>query len=138
MKAREDLSALVRRVMAEKQLTARKVEQASGNKISDGYINKMLTGEVTNLSVEKIVALAKGLSVDPHEVFTACYGHLPPGKPADPFAVLALVQKLFTSEALLELLQEAVGLSEEDQNILVRHANTLNEANKIRKDRKSG
>ena len=55
------LSAYVRRVMKLKGLTQNDVEQMSGGRITDGYVASITTDRATNLSVEKLVALADGL-----------------------------------------------------------------------------
>jgi hypothetical protein len=75
---KETLSDYVRRVMREKNLGVRDIERNSakaGKKIAASHISKVATGVITNLTADKIVGLALGLNVDPHEVFAVISGH---------------------------------------------------------------
>src|SRR5215210_921329 len=71
---RETLAQFVRRVMKQKALNARDIERNSNKRIDNSYISKIINGSVTNLTANAIVALAQGLEVNPHELFTAITG----------------------------------------------------------------
>jgi transcriptional regulator with XRE-family HTH domain len=77
---KEDLSDYVRRILKEKNLTLRQVEQNSrlqGNKITHSYLSKILSRAATNPSSDKIQALAIGLGVHPSEVYQAAGEQMP-------------------------------------------------------------
>jgi len=65
----ESLSQYVKRVMQEKHLTAKEVERRSDGQIGDSHIINVANGTTTNLTVDKMKALAIGLGVDPIELF---------------------------------------------------------------------
>ena len=72
--SREDLADFIRRIINEKKLKLREVEEVSsrkGNKITHGYLSKILSRKSGNPSVEKLHAIAIGLGVHSKEVFAA-------------------------------------------------------------------
>lgn len=73
----EEFKEYVRRVMNQKGLKAVDVERNSGRTIDRSHVSKFLSGAETNPSAKAMVALAKGLTVDPHEVFAAVTGCAP-------------------------------------------------------------
>jgi transcriptional regulator with XRE-family HTH domain len=73
----ETLSQYVRRVMAEKKLSAVEVECRSGSEISRTYVWSIAHGRHKNISVEKLRALARGLGVSQEELFRVACGTLP-------------------------------------------------------------
>ena len=105
---KETLSQYVDRVMKQKSLKVRDIERNSGKKITNSHISKILNGKATNLTADKIVALAEGLEVSPHEVFSVISGH--PIADADEMASVAafadLIQKIAVNPVILEITQE--------------------------------
>ena len=104
----EDLADYVRRVMKEKELTHRQVETQSKRDGSQGiahsYISKIISRSVSNLSTEKLKALAKGLQVSEDEVFARARGQKP-----DPIAESnKLLEAAHKFDALPELKRPAV------------------------------
>jgi len=74
----ESLDKYVRRVLKEKELTLSDVERGAEGEISDSYVAYITTGNVRNLSLEKLKALARGLGVTEREMFAvACDIPLP-------------------------------------------------------------
>lgn len=65
----ESLEEFVARVMNEKNLTARDVQKNSGDAIEQSTVNKIKNGVITNPSIPKQKALAKGLGVTEAELF---------------------------------------------------------------------
>ena len=65
----ESLSVYVKRVMEEKHLTAKEVERRSGGEIGDSHVINVANGTTSNLTIDKMKALATGLGVDPVELF---------------------------------------------------------------------
>jgi transcriptional regulator with XRE-family HTH domain len=118
------LSQYVRRVMKLKGLTQNDVERKSGGRITDGYVASITTNRATNLSVDKLVALADGLGVDADELFHVARG-LPDAErttsyTADALKVLETVQKTVASPEVTEILNEAVRMSPEQRRLLLK------------------
>ena len=118
------LSAYVRRVMKLKGLTQNDVERMSGGRITDGYVASITTNRATNLSVEKLVALADGLGVDADELFHVARG-LPEDErtttyTTDTLKILETVQKAVASPDVTEILNEAVRMSPEQRRLLLK------------------
>ena len=55
---RETLSEYIKRVVKQKDLKLRDIERNSDGKITNGYISGIVNGKITNLSVDKLRALA--------------------------------------------------------------------------------
>src|ERR1051325_10292143 len=114
---RNDLGRYVRRVLQQKKLTLREVERKAGGEITNSYISKILNGTVSNLTVEKIGALAHGLGVDGREIFDIAYGeseglegkHQSNGPP-DALMFLDLMHRVALSPELVEIIQELIEL----------------------------
>ena len=118
------LSAYVRRVMKLKGLTQNDVERMSGGRITDGYVASITTNRATNLSVDKLVALADGLGVDADELFHVARG-LPEDErktsyTTDALKVLETVQKAVASPEVTEILNQAVRMSPEQRRLLLK------------------
>jgi len=112
----ESFSEYVQRVMKQKWLKAVDVERNSGGKIDRSHVSKIFNGIETNLSAKAMLALAKGLQVDPHEVFTAVTGCLPDegrSNAPDMLEVLNLIEKVATDAELMGALRGLMRLSKE-------------------------
>jgi len=68
------LRDFLKEVMRQKKLKGIDIEARSEGRITNSYVSDLLKGKTTNLSVEKINALAQGLGVDHVEVFKAASG----------------------------------------------------------------
>lgn len=127
---REDLGRYVRRTMSQKQLKVRDVELQSGGQISNGYVSGIMSGSVTNLSIDKVKALALGLGVDVHEVLDVICG--PSARAGTRLdsphwqEFLDLMQRIVVSREMLEILEEAVELSSEERLIVLKYVKKLN------------
>jgi transcriptional regulator with XRE-family HTH domain len=132
--AREDLSRYVTRVLKQKQMKVRDVEERSGGKISNGYVSDIMSGRQKNPSVDKLLALAVGLDVDVHELVNAAidrngareYRQL---DEIDPMALLELMKKVVASPHLARLLEEASALQEDELETVLRTVGRFNEFN---------
>lgn len=71
---RESLADYIRRVRQEKGLSLNQVRVHSGYKIANSYISRIENGEVTNVGLEKLRLLAKGLGVVEDEIFAVARG----------------------------------------------------------------
>ena len=135
----ETLSQYVRRVMKQKRMSARDIERNCGKKIDNSYISKIINGAVTNLTANAIVALAEGLEVNPHELFTVVSGHdTQPDQEAmpDSFLLVDMMQQLVMNPELMEILQMWVRLLPEDQARMLESLKFLNEENQKRRQEK--
>jgi MoaA/NifB/PqqE/SkfB family radical SAM enzyme len=130
--------------MKQRALNARDIERNSSKKIDNSYISKIINGTVTNLTSNAIVALAEGLRVNPHELFTVVSGHsAEPERDLKPdsYLLVDLMQQLVMNPELMEVLQEWMRLSEEDKGRMLESLKFLNEENQKAqqgKQRKSG
>lgn len=134
-----DLREYVKSIMDEKNFGVRDVERASGNRISASHVSKILNGSAGNLTADKIVGLALGLGVDPHEVFSVISGHaLREESPPDLVKFTGLMQKLAANLALLGAVEELVRFDKKDQAKaleMLKFVNTRKELDRRRKKR---
>lgn len=66
-----DLAEYVDLKMKEKGLNASDIEKRSGKLVTDGHVAYILAGKGKNPTLKVLLGLAKGLDVDPVEVFKA-------------------------------------------------------------------
>jgi transcriptional regulator with XRE-family HTH domain len=128
---KNDLSEYVKRVMKLKGLTQKDVQRMSGWKITDGYVASITTARASNLSVDKLLALADGLGVDYDELFhvasgaaKATDGKASRGTP-DSLMILETVQQVVMSPVVTQILHEVVKLSNEERAGLLEHVKKL-------------
>jgi transcriptional regulator with XRE-family HTH domain len=110
---KETLSEYVKRVMQQKGLGVRDVERNSKKKITNSHISKVLAGTAKNLQADKIVALAAGLKVSPHEVFSVISGTEQTERP-DLMVFADIMQKVAMKPLILEIVQELLRVEEKD------------------------
>jgi transcriptional regulator with XRE-family HTH domain len=117
----ETLSMYIKRIMEEKGLSLKDVEVMSEGKITDAYVSNIINGDASNPSVEKLKALAVGLSVDEDEIFNVARGisqgrpiERKGGDPSHTRMILKLMEKVVVSPALTKILQDLVKLSPKD------------------------
>lgn len=123
-KARNGLGEYVKRVMKLKGLTQKDVQRMSGGRITDGYVASITTGRATNLSVDKLIALADGLGVDADELFHVACGQSPDDagrrrEGPDSLMILETVQKAVMSPAITQILDAVVHLSPDERTSLL-------------------
>lgn len=102
---RETFGEYVGRVMRQKGLNATDVERNSGGKIDRSHVSKLVRGVETNPSANAMMALAAGLGVDPHDVFTAVTGCAPgEGRPPAPdvMQILSMMERVAADAELME------------------------------------
>ena len=131
---KETLIEYTKRIMRQKNLTLRDIEENSGGEISNSYISKILNNNVKNPSADKIVALAKGLQVDSHEVFTAITGEEQSG--LSPMVFADLVQKLASDPTLQELLQEWLRMPAKERATMLHSLRFINIKREKEKNKK--
>lgn len=81
MQRQETLAEFVKRVRNEKRLSLNDVQRQSGNQIANSYVSRIENGIVTNVTPEKLKALAKGLHISEEEIFAVVRGKTPSDDP---------------------------------------------------------
>jgi transcriptional regulator with XRE-family HTH domain len=138
------LAELVSRVIREKELKLRDVASKSDGKIAQSYVSRIISGDVTNLSTDKLVALSRGLDIDPYELFSAATGLpklSPSRKPKDKVELGAIefveiMRKVVGNIRLSELVEEATQLWPEEYPIVLTYLTHLNERKQKSKGKK--
>ena len=132
---KETLIEYVKRIMRQKNLTLRDIEENSDGEISNSYISKILNGRVENPTADKILALARGLQVDPHEVFAAISGKEQAG--INPMVFADVVQRLAGDPSLVEAVQELLQMPAKERAIMIHSLRFVNiKRNKGKKKKK--
>ena len=128
---KQGLSHYVDRVMKEKHLSRRDVKLRSGGEITDSYVSGIISGSATNLSVEKLKALARGLRVREMELIRVAFGvsdEREAHQAADQSHNLVLVdltRKTVISNDIAEIVQEVTGLSPADRMVVLQYIKRL-------------
>jgi DNA-binding Xre family transcriptional regulator len=113
----ETLKEYLDRVMRQKNLKL--VDLAKRCQVSDSYIGKLRSGRSGNLTVQTMLTLAKGLEVNPHDIFTAVSGvAVDDASHMDPLVFLEHMQKLVHHPRGLEVMQKWFQLPPEKQQKL--------------------
>ena len=135
---KETLSQYVKRVMQQKGIGVREIERNSNNGITSSHISKVVTGVARNLTSDKVVALAAGLQVDPHEIFSVITGTSEKSERPDLMVFLDLMQKVAMNPLILEVLEELLRLEGRDLADMLAVLRALNKKDqKARKRKKS-
>ena len=133
----ESLSDYVQRLMRQKKLSVRDVKERAGGKIAASYVNRIMHGKVKNLSVDKIVALAKGLETDASELFRVASGQpLQTSHNVDAALLLDTMQQAIHQPESLEVLQRWLLISPEYQQAVLKWIRFLSEQTQIKKKRR--
>jgi transcriptional regulator with XRE-family HTH domain len=114
----ETLAEYLDRVMRQKQLTPKELAKRCG--LAEGYISRLRNGTANNLTVETILKLAKGLDVNPHEIFAVASGAPVSETPQiDPRLLLDQMLKLINDANGLEALQRLLTFSPDERKALL-------------------
>ena len=132
----EDLSRYVRRILAEKRLSFRDVQRASGGGITQGYVGAIVNGRYVNPSVEKLKALAEGLGENEETVFRVARGLAPgseesaaaTGGGLQPLALVDLMHRIVSDPELTNLVQELAELPPHARQVLLKVVRSLAES----------
>jgi transcriptional regulator with XRE-family HTH domain len=127
---KETLSEYVNRIMRQKGLSQKEVAERSGN-IAKGYVSEIASGNVTNLSVDKLHALAKGLDVDVMELCAVSCGVEYSATGFDPLVFLDLMQRVLANADIVEIHQNLLRLTKKERQAV------LEVIRKILKDKKA-
>ncbi|HXG63966.1 MAG TPA: helix-turn-helix transcriptional regulator [Blastocatellia bacterium] len=122
----------MRRILREKGLSLRDVQRLSGGAITQSYVSHIVQGTYSNLTVEKLKALALGIGVDEDELFRVARGlalearpQRPPDREDLPEAALEVARRVASDASLMEVLQEASALSPQSLAVLLDIAREL-------------
>lgn len=130
----ESLANFVKRKRAEKKFSLSDVRRNSGLQIANSYISRIENGEVTNVTPEKLKALARGLQESEDVVFAVARGKpLGPLSPTDfSTALQALGVEQFQAYGGVE------NLTDEDRQEIIAMLETMIEQKLIRRQRSGG
>jgi transcriptional regulator with XRE-family HTH domain len=128
------LSQYLQRVMKRKELSLAEVERRCNRKITNSYVSRILSGEVTNLTVETIEALSEGLGEDPYKVFAAAHGKPPRDEgrrtaEIDPAALAEAIEKLVAQPELIDVVEKWSRLAPKQRSSLMEPLNFFSEQN---------
>ena len=126
---KENLSKYVARIMRQKGLKQKDVVLRSRGEIAGGYISDIINDKVTNLSMDKFKALARGVNVNVIELFAAACGEQDNLSTNDSLMLLDLMQQVVIAPALMEILQLGVHLSAEEQEAVLINIKTFVDMN---------
>ena len=127
----ETLAQYVKRILEEKQLTMKNVQDRSEGGIADAYVGRIVNGLAKNPSVDKLKALAVGLGEPEDDLFKVARG-LPldyeGGESRDtwPGAVLAkAIGKIVSSPELTKILRALLTMSIKELQAVLRYIESL-------------
>src|SRR5215208_5124822 len=123
----ETLGEYVARIMRQKDLKQKGVVLRTGGKIASGYLSDIINGRVTNLSMDKFKALARGLDVNVVEIFAVACGEREDSNPNNSLMLLHLMQQVVVNPALMEILRHASRLSPGEQEAMLTNIRNLTE-----------
>ena len=128
---REGLSIYVETVMKEKRLSRRDVKLRAGGEITDSYVSGIINGTATNLSVQKLKALARGLRVSEMELIRVAFG-LSRSEEGDRIidqshnlVLVDVSKKSVLSTDIAEIALETLKLSASDRAVVLRYIRRL-------------
>jgi len=123
----EDLREYVKRTLKLKRLSLRDVQRRSGGDITQGYVGAIIKGTNSNLTVDKLKALARGLGVDEDEIFLVARGAQAQrgararlSDQAQALSILELLQKTVSDVEMLQILDLLAQLSPSSRGAVLK------------------
>lgn len=127
----ETLSRYVKRILDEKQMTMKNVQERSEGGIADAYVGSIVNGVAKNPSVDKLKALAVGLDEPEDDVFRVARG-LPldyeqqANRDPWPGALLAkAIVRIVSSPELTKILKAALRMSLKELQAVLKHIESM-------------
>lgn len=127
----ETLSQYVRRILAEKQLTHKSVEERSEKGITDAYIGSIVKGKARNLSVDRLKALAVGLDEPEDDIFNVARGlpldYKSEGR-RDPWPSAALanaIQRIVSNPELTKILKALLRMTFKELQAVLEYIESM-------------
>jgi transcriptional regulator with XRE-family HTH domain len=127
----ETLAEYLKRIMRERKMKVGDLVAASG--LSQTYLNSLLRGAQTNLTIETIAALSQALGVEGFEIFTAAYGKAPDKTSVDLHVLVDAINKLILNPMLVELVHNTSKLESNRQAVVYDAARMLAKNGKAKK-----
>ena len=134
--SKQGLSRYVERIMKEKHLSRRDVKLRSGGEITDSYVSGIISGSSTNLSVDKLKALARGLRVREMELIRVAFGlsdEHPPREDDDQshnLLLLDITKKTVISNDVAEIVQELIRMSASERSVVLQYVKRVGRADR--------
>ena len=129
---RETLAEYLKRVMRQRKMKVSDLVEASG--LSQTYINRVLKGTQSNLTVETFAVLSQALHVDALELFSAAYGIETENKDIDVIVLVDTINKIILNPILVELVQHTATLkSKAEQQAVLDTARALSKKGRTKK-----
>ena len=132
----EPLSEFIQRILRQKGLSLHDVERNSEKAITSSYLSKIINGKVKSIGVEIIVGLAKGLDVDPFDVFAAILGRSTKEGEISSSLLIDIMQKVVADPQLVEVIQKWPKLSVKGRAVLLQYMEALSEPEKKSRKKK--
>jgi transcriptional regulator with XRE-family HTH domain len=124
----ESLIEFIERILRQKRLSLHDVERNSQKAITSSHISKIIKGKVKSIGVESFAGLAKGLDVDPFDLFAVALG-----KPyqregeIDSLLLIDVLQKVVANPQLVKVIQNWPKMSAEGKAALLQYMEVLSE-----------
>lgn len=133
----ETLTEFIKRILRQKGLSQHDVERNSDKAITSSYLSKIINGKVNSIGVEIIVGLAKGLDVDPFDVFAAVLGrsNTRDGEVSSSL-LIDIMQKVVADPQLVIVIKKWPKLSVKGRTVLLQYMEVLSEPTSQKKSRK--
>ena len=132
---RETLAEYLERVMRERKMKVADLQAASG--LSQTYINRLLRGTQSNLTIETIAILSQALEVDGFELFAAAYGKAPENTNVDLLVLADTINKIILNPMLVELVQNTAKIkTKKHQQVVLDTARALAKGKTKKKNHK--
>jgi transcriptional regulator with XRE-family HTH domain len=127
----ETLSQYVKRILKEKQMTMKNVQERSQGGIADAYVGSIVNGVAKNPSVDKLKALAAGLGEPEDDVFKVARG-LPLDYEAEasrdpwPGTILAkAIGRIVSSPELTKILHALLQMSLKELQAMLKYIESM-------------
>ena len=133
--SKQGLSRYVERIMKEKHLSRRDVKLRSGGEITDSYVSGIISGSSTNLSVDKLKALARGLRVREMELIRVAFGLSDEHSPREDdqshnLLLLDITKKTVISSDVAEIVQELIRMSASERSVVLQYVKRVGRADR--------
>jgi transcriptional regulator with XRE-family HTH domain len=132
----ETLTEFIKRILRQKGLSLHDVERNSEKAITSSYLSKIINGKINSIGVEIIVGLAKGLDVDPFDVFAAVLGRTSREGEVSSSLLIDIMQKVVADPQLVNVIQKWPKLSVKGRAVLLQYMEALSEPTPQKKSRK--
>ena len=133
----QTLTEFIQLILRQKALSLHDVERNSDKAITSSYLSKIIKGKVKSIGIETIIGLAKGLDVDPFDLFAAALGR--PHHNEDQIGSLLLIdlmQKVVANPQLVKVIQKWPKLSVKGRAALLQYMEVLSEPTSQQRSRK--